>query len=224
MITDINQLDFSKQYTYADYLTWKFKERVELIRGWIMKMAAPSIKHQQFSRRLQRQMDRYFGEGPCQFLSAPVDVRLPDYRYPANVGDDQIYDTVQPDLLVVCDPAKLDAKGCLGAPDWIIEILSPGNSKKEMQHKHALYEWAGVREYWIVQPEHLTTLVFDLVDGAYRMRKAYAHDDDVPCGVFPELSIDMRLVFPDDQKEWNDVVAEEEAAYRATYRSTPQAF
>ena len=213
MITDINQLDFSKQYTYADYLTWKFKERVEIIRGWIMKMAAPSPTHQLISKRLMFRMEQHLRNGPCQTFYAPMDVRLPDYRYPTDTGDQQILDTVQPDLFVVCDAGKIDQKGCIGAPDWIIEILSPGNSKKEMRHKFQLYESAGVREYWIVDPEHCCVQVFDLHDEGYHLRRIFVHDDRVASALFPELIIDLREVFPEVQDSGESAVAEAALAY-----------
>ena len=133
MITDISQLDPSKRYSYADYLTWQFKERVELFKGWLAKLAAPSTFHQMISGELHRQLANHFRKSGCRVFSAPFDVRLPDNL--KSTEDKTIYSVVQPDLCVICDDAKIDAKGCLGAPDWILEILSPGNNKAEIQSK-----------------------------------------------------------------------------------------
>lgn len=193
MITDISQLDPNKRYSYADYLTWQFKERVELFKGWLAKLAAPSSAHQRISGELFFQLRSFFHTGACQVFSAPFDVRLPDSR--KGTDDRVVYTVVQPDLCVICDPEKIDAKGCIGAPDWIIEILSPGNNKAEIQSKFQLYEEAGVHEYWIVQPGDQTVTVFDLQDGQYQFRMMYSNEDKIPCGLFPELEVDMKEVF-----------------------------
>ena len=194
MITDINQLDFSKRYSYADYLTWKFQERVELFKGWLARMGAPSTAHQRISGRLSFQLAQYFQQSTCELFVAPFDVRLPDSQ--KGTADEVVYNVVQPDLCVICDPAKIDARGCIGAPDWVIEILSPGNNKHEIQNKFRLYEEAGVKEYWIVFPAEQVVHVFDLKeDGCYQLRMMYSNEDAVPSGLFPELAVDMREVF-----------------------------
>ena len=142
MVKSINELDFSKQYTYADYLTWQFDERVELIRGWISRMSpAPIVLHQRISIKLSFQIEGYLIDKMCEVFAAPFDVRLTNKR--KKVADKSIFSVVQPDISVICDETKLDEKGCVGAPDWVIEILSPGNSKKEMTEKFSLYEENG---------------------------------------------------------------------------------
>ncbi len=120
-------------------------------------------------------------------------MRLPDRL--KDTDDKMVYTVVQPDLCVICDPAKIDARGCLGAPDWIIEILSPGNNKHEIQNKFRLYEEAGVKEYWIVQSGDQMVSVFDLKEEGYRLRMMYSNEDKIPCGLFPELEVDMTEVF-----------------------------
>ena len=193
-ITDINQLDLSKQYSYADYLTWKFTERVELIRGWISRMSpAPNRMHQHISFKMTLAMSKAIGKGGCKMYAAPFDVRLIDKK--KSSPDREVYTVVQPDLCLICDESKLDEQGAIGAPDWIIEILSPGNTKKETQVKFELYEEAGVREYWIVQPGDQNILVFDLVDEKYKLRKIYTNEDEVPIGIHPGGSVDFREVF-----------------------------
>ena len=160
-ITQLSQLDPNGRYTYADYLTWKFQEFVELIRGRLLRpMAGPSARHQQYSTNLVAEIRPLLKGKSCRVYAAPFDVRLTTGG--AN-GDQQINTVVQPDICIVCDLAKIDARGCLGAPDWIIEILSPGNVGHDTKTKFDLYEENGVREYWIVAPglQSVTAYVLD---------------------------------------------------------------
>lgn len=190
-IININQLDLSREYSYADYLLWKFKERVELFRGKIFKMSpAPARVHQKVSLNLTRILDRKFRNHPCELYVAPFDVRLPN----AN-GD--IVTVVQPDLCVVCDVSKLDAKGCLGAPDLVVEILSPGNTKKEYDLKFSVYEEAGVKEYWIVHPTDRNIQVFVLEDGRYIGLKPFTENQTMTSRTFPDLVFSTDEVWVD---------------------------
>lgn len=195
MVKDISELDLDKTYTYADYLTWQFQERLELIKGKIFKMSpAPSRKHQKISIRLTKDILLFLDKGPCELYVAPFDVRLSPPKN--NKDDNKIYSVVQPDLCVICDLEKLDDRGCLGAPDWIIEILSPGNNKKELDQKFSLYEENGVREYWIVHPAEETVTVFELsTEGQYIFRKMYPTGTKVPVGIFPGFAIDLNEIF-----------------------------
>ena len=196
-ITSISQLDPTAQYTYADYLLWQFSERVELIKGYFLQMAAPNRKHQRISARVQFALTKYFYKSTCQVYDAPFDVRFYD-KQKSLKADKDIYTVVQPDLCVICDPTKLDERGCLGAPDWIIEILSPGNSKKEMRQKYALYEEQGVKEYWIIHPNEQTLLQFVLDEqGKYQLHKMFAEDELVPSYLFPDLIVDLKEAFED---------------------------
>ena len=146
VIVDINQLDFDKIYSYADYLTWQFQERVELLRGKVFKMSpAPSRKHQEVSVQLFRKLDHFFINHSCNIYYAPFDVRLVNFK--KSTDDAKVLTVVQPDICVICDKEKLDDRGCLGSPDLIIEILSPGNSSKEMKTKKQLYEENKVKEF-----------------------------------------------------------------------------
>jgi Uma2 family endonuclease len=150
MITQLNQLDPESRYTYADYLLWQFQERVELIKGYIRQMAAPSMRHQRIAVTMVSEIKWFLKKSPCQVFVAPFDVRLP--LPPHRIKSDKVDTVVQPDICVICDRSKLDERGCMGAPDLIVEILSPGNSKKEMRDKYDLYQEAGVTEYWVVFP------------------------------------------------------------------------
>ena len=194
MIKNIEDLDFTKQYTYADYLTWHFDERVELIRGWISRMSpAPLVTHQRILIRLSYQIEGYLLNKQCEVFVAPFDVRLTNKR--KSVPYKLITSVVQPDVCIICDPKKLDKRGCIGAPDLVIEILSPGDSRKEFREKFSLYEENGVREYWIVDPVHLMIQVFDLKEDKFAWRSNYVKEDMIPVGIFEDFSIDSDTVF-----------------------------
>jgi Uma2 family endonuclease len=176
MITSIDQLDENKKYSYADYLTWKFDGYVELLRGKLSKMALPTSDHQRMVLRLGTLFDNYLADNPCKVYPAPFDVRLLDHK--KSTADKDIFTVVQPDVCVICDENKVDKKGCLGSPDLIVEILSPSTKKKDVEDKFELYEYNGVREYWIVSNEDETILVFDLDDtGNYKFRKLYGDNE-----------------------------------------------
>jgi len=192
-ITDIAQLDSSQTYSYADYLTWKFSEYVELIKGRVLrKMAGPALAHQQVSSNLQGEIHRYLKGKACRVFSAPFDVRL--LRSTGN-GDQQIQTVVQPDLCVVCDPAKLDKRGCLGAPDWIIEIVSPGTATHDTKTKFDLYAENGVGEYWIVFPGEQTIAVYVLQDGEYQPKGDFYEPGLVPSHTLPDLQLEWADAF-----------------------------
>ncbi|MCS6967293.1 MAG: Uma2 family endonuclease [Cytophagales bacterium] len=194
MVTSLLELDFGKQYTYADYLTWKFVERVELLKGFIRQMSAPSVRHQRISVRLSGMLSSFFRKTPCEVFHAPFDVRLYD-RQKSYLSDEQIYTVVQPDLCVICDASKLDERGCNGAPDWIIEILSPGNPQTDLRDKYELYQEAGVLEYWIVFPSEQIVEQFVLKEGSYYLHEVYHAEATAVPVLFPALSIPLQEVF-----------------------------
>lgn len=194
---EVKEPDLSGSYTYADYLTWQWDEMAELIKGKIYKMSpAPGSLHQRVSGEIFRQLANFLKGKSCQVFSAPFDVRLPSTKN--NQSDKEIITVVQPDLCVVCDPSKIDARGCIGAPDWILEILSPHTSSNDLREKFDVYEEAGVKEYWVVHPQEQTILVYTLtVNGKYHgMLKPYIRADRVSPMTFPDLVIDLQEVFP----------------------------
>ena len=195
-ITQLSQLDLTKTYSYADYLTWRFSDTVELIKGKITLMSpAPNVRHQRISSDLNGQLYNFFRHKKCQFFAAPFDVRLYD-RKKSILSNQQIHTVVQPDLCVICNPEILDEQGCNGAPDWVIEILSKGNSKREMQVKYQLYQESGVQEYWLVYPEQCAIHQFVMDDnGLYQLKNMYADDDKANPQLFPDLAIDLAEVF-----------------------------
>jgi Uma2 family endonuclease len=193
IITSINQLDLTKQYTYADYLTWRIEERLEIIKGWVMRMAAPSIPHQTIQMQMIGEMIPYFKNHSCRFLAAPTDVCL----VRKNAKNEDIKTVLQPDLLVVCDLSKIKTnRNIIGAPDLIVEILSPGNSRKEMQSKYEVYEENGVKEYWIVYPEAKSINVFVLNEHEkFIGLRPHTEGDILTSILFPELKVDLNEVF-----------------------------
>lgn len=197
MITSINQLDASKKYTYADYLSWDMDEMVELIRGKVVRMApAPGTSHQAASGNLHGLIWNYLRGKSCKLFAAPFDVRLPLPE--AQQQDDRIETVVQPDLCVICDPSKIDDRGCNGAPDWIIEILSQSTAHKDLHDKFELYRHAGVQEYWVVHPAEGTVLPYRLnANGQYALPRStpYTVGEQVPVGLFPGFEVELEGVF-----------------------------
>jgi Uma2 family endonuclease len=206
MITDINQLDLNKVYSYADYLSWVFDERVELIKGKIMKMSpAPSRRHQGISTQLQGLLWLFLQEKKCGLYAAPFDVRLPisedlkiSSKYKKNakkLPDGKIMTVVQPDLTVVCDPEKLDDRGCIGAPDLVVEILSPGNKQIELSDKYEIYQEAGIKEYWVVFPDYEHVIIYSLTKGTYVGSKPYTATHTIKSKVLKGLEIKVSDIF-----------------------------
>lgn len=195
-ITQLSQLDLTQSYNYADYLTWQLNETVELIKGKIMLMApAPNVDHQRITRKLLVAIDSYLTGKKCEVFSAPFDVRLYDRNKSLSANQD-LHTVVQPDLCVICNPDILDKQGCNGAPDWVIEILSSGNSKREMKIKYQLYEASGISEYWLVYPDQQAIHQFILDDQShYQLKKMYTDEDTISPTLFPELLINVGEIF-----------------------------
>lgn len=196
-ITNLYQLDLNGTYSYADYLTWQFDDALELIRGKIMLMGpAPTSKHQIIVTNLGGQLYDFFRKKPCKLFFAPFDVRLYDRRKSVRAHKD-VFTVVQPDLCVICDKNKIDERGCLGAPDWVIEILSAGNSKREMQIKYQLYLESGVQEYWLVYPyeKAVHQFIVNEATDSYQLHAMYGEDDTAIPALFPDCRIDLGEVF-----------------------------
>ena len=191
-VTDFNDLDLNGTYTYADYLKWKFEERLELFRGKIFKMSpAPNRYHQEISGNLYFNLAKILKKSSCNLYAAPFDVRLQKLK----ANDEKVTTVVQPDLCVICDVNKLDDKGCNGSPDLIVEILSPGNTKKEMGIKFDLYEENEVKEYWIVDPTEKTVLMYVLKENKYVGLKPFIEDDNIKSSLFPQLNFPLTEIF-----------------------------
>ncbi|MCL1942586.1 MAG: Uma2 family endonuclease [Candidatus Azobacteroides sp.] len=190
-------LNESKRYTYADYLTWWDDKRRELING-IVKLMSPaaSTRHARLSYRLEYRLSSFIEKrkGKCQLFHAPFDVRLPDKR--DETDNNKIYTVVQPDICLVCDLSKLDEKGCIGAPDLVIEIQSPSTARYDVTEKFDAYEAAGVPEYWIVYPTDRAITVFLLQPGGkYNRAVTYQYVGKIPVQALKGLIIDLEELF-----------------------------
>lgn len=183
------------RYSYADYLTWQMDEMVELIKGKVFKRdaAAPRMSHQKVSVRLTSIFFNFLQGKSCQVFHAPFDVRLP-VKSKRNQDIDTV---VQPDLCVVCDHEKLDDAGCLGAPDLVVEILSPGNNKRELKNKYEVYLEAGIKEYWVIHPNEQTLLIYTLERGHYQPSRLFVSGDVVTSTCIPGFSLNLEEIFED---------------------------
>jgi Uma2 family endonuclease len=190
-----------EHYTYADYLEWDEDFRAEIINGAVYAMSPPLTVHQRIVLNLARKIGNYLEGKTCEVFVAPFGVRL----FPeADRSDDTV---VEPDLAVVCDPSKIDERGCNGAPDLIIEILSPSTSNRDKMLKFNLYLEAGVREYWVVDPNAKVVQVHTLNQGKYvttvygiynpgdKDERRYS-PDIAPVSVLQGFSIDLKTIFP----------------------------
>ncbi len=189
-----SQLPTKNGLAYGDYLLWEGDGRWELIDGVVYDMSpAPSIDHQRISGDIFNQIYTFLDGRPCEVFAAPFDVRLPKS---ADEADEDIKDVVQPDIVVVCDPEKLDRRGCRGAPDWIVEIVSPSTAAKDNIEKLALYERNGVKEYWIVHPAYRIATVYTLgPDRLYGRPKSYPETEKIEPVALPGLSVNLKTVF-----------------------------
>jgi Uma2 family endonuclease len=183
-------LDLNKHYTYADYYTWWDNTRRELLHGLIKLMSpAPAAKHQEIIFKISGELYHLIkrNKGKCKVFPAPFDVRLPKN---GEKDDARIDTVVQPDLCIVCDPAKIDRRGCLGAPDFIAEVQSLSTSKYDLSEKFALYEASGVREYWVVFPSDGVKVFLLQPDGKYDEGTVY-ETGKIPVHIFNGLEIDL---------------------------------
>jgi Uma2 family endonuclease len=184
-----------QRHTYAEYCSWPDDVRYELIDGQAYAMSpGPNRRHQELVGEVFLQIGNALRDSGCRPYVAPFDVRLPR----GNEADDEIDTVVQPDISVICDRAKLDDRGCRGAPDWVIEVLSPSSASHDQILKRALYERHGVREYWLIHPVDLIVTVYRLVDGAYGRPDIFELKDTLPCGILPDVVIDWARVMREE--------------------------
>jgi len=183
----------NRRYTFADVLNWDEKDRIELINGEAVMMAPPARVHQEILTELTRQLANYLEGKRCKVYPAPFGVRI----FEEDGDDPEDVDTmVEPDISVICDPSKLDDAGCKGAPDLIIEILSPTTRRHDRITKFNLYQRAGVREYWIVDPEDRDVQTFILENGRYFAKNLSTAQDKLKVEVLEDCVIDLSAVFP----------------------------
>lgn len=193
-IEDFTLLEPEATYSYADYLHWAFEERVEIIKGKIFKMSpAPQTRHQMISTNLILEIGASLKGQPCKLFHAPFDVRLPNKK---GDQDNKIFTVVQPDICIVCDASKLDERGCVGAPDLIVEILSPSTASRDLKDKFELYGEHNVNEYWLVFPNDNILEIFLLSsEGHYRSAARLSGDDRIQVGMLSEINLTVADIF-----------------------------
>jgi Uma2 family endonuclease len=207
IIKDFSQLDFTKKYTIADYLSWQFRERVELIMGKIFMMSpAPSSLHQQVVSDLHATFHSFLKGKTCRVFPAPFDV----YLFENDAGDT----VVQPDITVICDLSKIKMEGCKGAPDLVIEVVSKGSVKHDLHEKFTLYEKAGIPEYWLVNPSDRSLVIFNLEGGTYQPSKPLTAGDIAESKVLNGLKFNLDEVF-------TNAINEPEALYQNKIKRIP---
>ncbi|MFZ3130941.1 MAG: Uma2 family endonuclease [Desulfosporosinus sp.] len=188
----ISALTSNNIYTYAHVLTWPEHERWEILQGVPYAMSpAPTIRHQEVAGALYRILGNYLQGKACRVFIAPLDVLLTEEQEP----DEQIQTVVQPDVFVVCDKSKLDKNRCKGAPDLIIEVLSPTTARKDRREKFLLYEKHGVKEYWLVEPDAKLITAFTLKDGQYGRPNIYSDEEEMKTSIFTDLIVNLAEVF-----------------------------
>lgn len=184
----------NQRYTFADILTWEENDRIEIINGEPVMMAPPSTAHQLISFEIGRQLGNYLEGKKCRAIPAPFAVRL----FEKDGDNPEDVDTmVEPDISIVCDSSKLDKHGCKGTPDMVVEILSPSTQRHDRLVKLALYQRAGVREYWIVEPETQTVQVFLKQDGSLHLHEVYDRASVARVNVLEGCFIELSKVFPE---------------------------
>lgn len=182
------------QYTFADVLTWNDVERVEIIGGEVYLMSPPPIReHQRISGEIFAQIHAYLKGKQCEVYAAPFAVR--PFEQDGDTPED-VDTMVEPDITVVCDPSKLDKHGCKGAPDMVVEILSPSSRRHDRLVKLGVYQRAGVKEYWIVDPDSKSVQVLTLTNGLLLPHEDYGREDLAKVNVLEDCVINLSEVFP----------------------------
>jgi Uma2 family endonuclease len=201
-VSKVAEIDLSGIYSYAEYYRWKSQDRLELINGKIFRMnPASSLTHQRWCGYLYVKLYEYLADQKGEVFLAPFDVRLPD----RSNRDDDIFTVVQPDILIVSNPEQLDERGCLGAPDIVIEVLSDGNNWRELIDKFKVYEAAGVKEYWIINPRRRHFFIYTLDEyGRLKSEGANMYNNGVLSTVLPGFKINLKeLLNPKDEFKKN---------------------
>ena len=181
------------EFTYRDYMRWPEAERWQLLDGFAFAMAPPSLPHQDVVSELGAQLRLQLRGKPCKALVAPVGVRLPK----SNEANEFVRTVFEPDVLVVCDPSKIDKSGIRGAPDFIIEVLSPSTARFDQIEKRKAYERAGVREFWLVDIPGGVLTIYRQLDGAFAPPEILSAEGVIPIAALTGLNLDL-----DFMSEW----------------------
>jgi Uma2 family endonuclease len=192
-MNSIDDLDFSKTYTYADYYAWRFEERVELFKGKVNPMGeSPGTNHQQVLGNIACQFGNFLKGKETEVLIAPLDIRLVD----KGIKDEDITTVVQPDIIVFCDETTLDDRGGIGSPSIVIEILLPGKNVKEINLKFDLYEEFKIKEYWLVRLDEQSLTQYILNNnGKYDGKRPLTAGDKATTPLIPGFELNIDDVF-----------------------------
>ena len=197
----------AERFTWADYLQWPDEQRCELIDGQVYDMTpAPGTSHQETLINLASRMHGYLKDKPCKVFVAPFDVRLAEKKETRN----SCSNVVQPDISIICDPKKIDDKGCVGAPDLVVELLSSSTASKDQVKKRRLYERHGVKEYWLIHPIERYAHIYTLKDGAYKLIGVFDDEATLESQIFTDFSVKMTEILP-----FLKVVKEKAVPYKA---------
>ena len=192
-ITRLDQLnEDSFEYSYSDYMKWQIQERVEIIMGKIFPMSAPTTLHQHIIGELFFNIYSFFKYTSCNVILSPIDVRLP-----VGKQGNTFKTVVQPDLCVICDKSKIVTQGIIGAPDLVVEILSPNNRQIEIHEKFEAYQASLVREYWIIHPGEHWMLQYVLNEiNLFVLHKKHENLSCLESVIFPGLIVDVTAYKP----------------------------
>ncbi len=183
----------SENLTWADYQQWPDDARCEIIDGQIYDMTpAPGTAHQELLINLASRIYGYLKDKPCKVFVAPFDVRLAEKKESRN----NCSNVVQPDISIICDPKKIDEKGCVGAPDLVVEILSASTASKDQVKKRRLYERHGVKEYWLIHPIERYAHIYTLKEGAYELIGVFDDEATLESQIFTGLTIKLAEILP----------------------------
>jgi Uma2 family endonuclease len=184
-------------YSYADYIKSPEEDRYEVIDGQIISMSpAPTPRHQHVQRELLIEFGTYLRGKECSVFGSPIDVCLFADQTTSN---EKIKDWVQPDMVVVCDRNKINQQNIVGAPDLVIEILSPSTARNDRVVKFNNFQKAGVKEYWIVDPSNEYVEVFLLQNNRFISSGFYTKEDSIKVSILENLSINLKDIFPEDK-------------------------
>lgn len=183
-----------KPLTYGDYLGWKDDKRWELIDGTAYLMApAPNWRHQELAGEIFRQVANQLAGKPCRPAIAPLDVRLPK----GDEADERVDTVVQPDVLIVCDSSRIDRRGVRGAPTFVLEVLSPSSASHDQIRKRAVYERAGVAEFWILHPvDGVLTIYRRGPAGAFAPPEIVESSGRIELSSVPGVGVDFTGLYP----------------------------
>lgn len=180
-------------FTWADYLQWPDSMRSEIIEGKIFDMTpAPGTMHQETLLNLATIFKAFLADGKCRVFIAPFDVRLAEKKEAGLTCSN----VVQPDISIICDPNKIDEKGCVGSPDLVVEILSPSTSSKDQIRKRRLYERHGVSEYWLIHPTERYAHILALKDGKYELIGVFDDEETLESKIFAGLTVKFAEILP----------------------------